>query len=625
MYLKKLAIVNYRSCQKVILNFESDQPNTLIGKADAGKSSILRAIELLLNEKSYPDLLREGFQTSDISNNSATQTDLDEILSNLDLPPIGFQMNESIIVIGVFSKEDGDFLEDFDDVASNQLKWFAENLEDDEIPILRIFNSNHQKGQYYLKCLEDSSEKKELWNQNKPLLRSLARELNVTDEEIKNVNQAGSYKNIELFRAIYNKINTAFTWSEYDDFAKKDRKFFPVYRYIDWREITLDIVEQMASDAMSSVIEPYKNDLTEQAQILARQATDDVNEEIERRITDVISDLKVISSIKAKVVFESGGKVSDISVLKNTSDGEVSLDSQGDGIKKQIGFAFMRLGAEEGGEKELSSKRYLWGFDEPESHLYPPEKRAFYEIIKDLSSGVFQTFISTHSSIFVDKSKLSDIYQVQLENMYTKVTTCDSVDDVHKSLGIKNSDFLFYDTFIAVEDESDRRYISHFYQLYFDKSIEDDSVQFIMLGGATQRSNSKRLFEQMLDDFSDPNDNVYYVLDRDTNSGIASVFLVGAYDIEDSIGDNFWISLVEDSCGVNLTPQDMQDIRDNLGPGREEKFHYLLGKRVAGDPSRTDYLPGKTDCAGLMAGYVDSSSGIPNDLVTFFQHLESKS
>jgi predicted ATP-dependent endonuclease of OLD family len=49
MYLKKIIIFNYKSCQKIELDLIKDDPLVLIGINDCGKSTILRAIDLLFD------------------------------------------------------------------------------------------------------------------------------------------------------------------------------------------------------------------------------------------------------------------------------------------------------------------------------------------------------------------------------------------------------------------------------------------------------------------------------------------------------------------------------------------------------------------------------------------------
>ena len=51
MILAKLQLINYKSCKNLLIELEKDNPNILIGINDSGKSTILTAIGLLLDDK----------------------------------------------------------------------------------------------------------------------------------------------------------------------------------------------------------------------------------------------------------------------------------------------------------------------------------------------------------------------------------------------------------------------------------------------------------------------------------------------------------------------------------------------------------------------------------------------
>jgi len=244
-------------------------------------------------------------------------------------------------------------------------------------------------------------------------------------------------------------------------------------------------------------------------------------------------------------------------------------------------------------------------------------------VIKQLSKGVFQTFISTHSTVFVDRSQLDTIRKVQLEDKYTSISICSSVTDVHESLGIKNSDLLFYDVFIAGEGDSEEILIPHFYQLYFGRSIEEDSIQIINLGGESKWRERKELFEQILRDYKSPDECLFCVLDKDTNLDEKNIYLVGDYDIEDSISNKYWIQLLRDKCGLEFAAVDLKIIRDQMTSNKDKKFHKLLRDKVAEESKRTDYLPSKKNCAHYMREYIKDKKAIPEGIAKLFKDLET--
>lgn len=619
MYLKKIIVLNNKSCQKVDLDLEKDTPNTFIGQTDAGKSTIMKSIGLLIDEKSFPpNLGKEGQDATDISTTRLTNDDLNQILENLGLPHFEEEVSNSIVILGKFVIEKDDIDKESDQLSPH-LKWTIENSNESEFFLLKLFNEEVPQGRYFL-CTDDNEEKSQLWNLPQSILNGIVKELKIPERDITNENSVGKFKNIEKFRAVYKKLGTTKRWSVYTEYGKKDRTVFPSYLYIDWRTINLKDIEAMATDTMSTTISEYSDELKKQAITSSNIATEKLNSELTNEINDILSGLPSVTSIKAKVYFRIIENISEITVEKDTSDGGVSLESQGDGVKKQIGFAFMKLRALKALEEKHANKKYVWCFDEPEIHLYPPEQREFYDTIHQLSKGAFQTLISTHSTVFVDKSRINSIRRVQLVDKYTSLSACDSVDDVHSILGIRLSDFLFYDYFVVGEGECDQILIPHFYKLYFGRSMSEDYVQFVGLGGSKKRKSNMELFSQMLSDFKDPNDYVFYALDRDSGSSGENVYLIGTNDIEDSIDDKFWAQLVREKCDLDLSSSELTNLRAKLSLKQSGKYHKLLSDLVIAK-DKEKHLPTKKECAFLLTEYMVRKDEIPRDIEKLFEGI----
>ena len=108
MYLVKLVIINYRSCQYVEVKLLKDEPNILIGINDCGKTSLLKGLELLLSEKPQIFYIKDGTQKKDLSNSPLRDTLLVEKFEGLSIPTLPYSGNE-ILVLGKFMVEEEDF------------------------------------------------------------------------------------------------------------------------------------------------------------------------------------------------------------------------------------------------------------------------------------------------------------------------------------------------------------------------------------------------------------------------------------------------------------------------------------------------------------------------------------
>jgi predicted ATP-dependent endonuclease of OLD family len=79
-------------------------------------------------------------------------------------------------------------------------------------------------------------------------------------------------------------------------------------------------------------------------------------------------------------------------------------------------FALVKWAAFKNITAGITGKRFLWAFDEPETHLFPAAQRAFFEAIKKLSGTSVQCVISTHSTVFIDRTKMKHIKSFNLKD-----------------------------------------------------------------------------------------------------------------------------------------------------------------------------------------------------------------
>lgn len=168
----------------------------------------------------------------------------------------------------------------------------------------------------------------------------------------------------------------------------------------------------------------------------------------------------------------------------------------------------------------------------------PSAQRKFFEIIKEVSKSNVQTLISTHSTVFIDKSKLKTIRSVSIQdNAYTEYNECESVDEVFESLELKNSDFLFYDKFLVIEGDTEAYLIPELYKLYKGNTLEEDNIQLINLTGKNKWLEGKKALENVFNGFKKSQEYVIYLFDSDMRNELGEeaitdcFFFAGKQDI----------------------------------------------------------------------------------------------
>ena len=471
MYIEELIISNYKSCQFNDLTLSENIPNIFIGLNDSGKSTILNSLGLLLGDKPKYNFVDEGNNKKDLSNSIFSLASLNEFLGGKNLPSLEIEEN-STTIIGKLLYEDAEN-ELFSNLnLTNPLMWSIESNENKVFWIIKNFYKNSIKT--FILVKEGSESSLELWNATQPELNKQIREYEVTPEEINNENGTGRFTNLEKFRAIYLKQECINKWIEYKP-GKSDKDIFPKFNLFDWNT-SLDEIISTANAIMQEEIQEYLNPLKTQALEGARLAEIAINErfgEISGIIKEVAKDVEGISS---KVHFDVKEKISDVMVTKLHSDGPIHLESQGEGLKRQIWFSLIKAKAN---SAEESTNKFIWAFDEPETHLYPGAQREFFDILNNISKGDVQTLISTHSTIFTDKSNLNKINSIIQNEGYTEVNYCSDIESIFSSLNIKNSDFLFYDKFLVVEGDTEQYLIPQLYKQYTGKTFLSDNIQMI--------------------------------------------------------------------------------------------------------------------------------------------------
>lgn len=603
MHIENIIIFNYRSCKFLDLDLSKENPNVFIGLNDSGKSTVLQAFDLLLGNKPKYSSYGEGSYKSDLSNSLASIEQLNATLAGKDLPLFGFT-DDSTLIIGklVYSDEEVEKYTDLN--LTTALKWSIECNSTNVLWIAKRYYNN--RVQTYL-ISSDADEPLELWNATQATINGKIKELAVTNEEIENENKKGRFSNFEKIRAVYGKLNCSLKWVDYN-FGKSDKDIFPSFSLFDWNT-SLEEIISTANAIMQEEINEHITPIKQLASDSARKAEEAINQKF-GEISSIIKEVaKEVEGISSKVHFDVKEKISDIMVTKTNSDGPIHLENQGEGLKRQIWFSLIKAKAT---TEEQGETKFIWAFDEPETHLYPGAQREFFDILNKISIGNVQTLISTHSTIFIDKSNLNKINSVKKENNgYTEINFCKDIESIFLSLSVKNSDFLFYNKFLIVEGDTEQYLIPQLYELYTGKSLIADNIQLLNIQGKNKWNENKRIIDKVLGDFKKSEDQLIYLFDNDMSFEIGrgvitdNMFFVGEQDIEDSINDEVWLNILNGHY-QGILEFNLEEINSwkelvvkNAKCNDYEKFYPILKKGI------------KSKCENLGIEY-DSIKRVPS-------------
>ena len=633
MHIEKLGIINYRSCQNLVIDFNSGVPNVFIGINDCGKSTILKALDLLLGDKPKYNAISEGQNRNDLSNTQVSEGSFENVFKEFGIPIPPFVPDTTYIVgkLSFTEKEEENFQ------SANLtpgLQWCLENSEK-EIHLLKSFTGIQSK--LFLPSREDK-EGSQLWLKNQADLNKIITSLKVSAEDIKNENGKGRYSNFEKLRAVYSKLGTDLTWAEHK-LGKDDKDIFPEFKYFDWN-CSFEDINSLADSIMKEHIEVHLTPLKEKARVAAELAEAEINKKFGELSDTIKSVAKGVQNINSKVHFDVKEKISDIMVQKSSSDGPIHLENQGEGLKRQIWFSLIKSKAEVKSEEGIN--KFIWAFDEPETHLYPSAQREFFDILGKISAGNVQTLICTHSTVFIDKSKMDSIQSVtQKDDGYSELNKCEDVDSVYSSLGVKNSDFLFFDKFLIVEGDTEQHLIPQMFELYIGQTFLDMNIQLINIQGKDKWTQNKAIIDGIMRGFKKSEDQIIFLFDNDMKFEIGesviteNMIFVGAQDIEDSLESAFWVEVLNNKYQDDLEfiEQEIEDLKaeipNNQRIASDRKFYKkldsLIVKKWKEAGKEIDELvrvpsKGKESADFIMSG-ITSPERIPGEIKEAFNKL----
>lgn len=645
MYLSKLIILNYRSCQNVQIEFDIQEPNILIGINDSGKSSILKATELLFSDKPAFNFVKDNSAKNDLSNTSLTVEEFAQVIQENQLPNLPYDRRQCF-VIGKLNVGENELTQEFLLTLTPTARWALESNNSTFLWIAKVFDTSNNSSKPYV-ILNDfdagAGNYLTAYSLTSAQLNKLVTELAVPRELQQNENNAGPLSNIEKIRAIYQVCPPSPIWQEFK-FDKTDKELLPIFRYLDWN-CSLEEIKSLAADAMSGLVEEHLTPLKAQARNTAQVVTEGINEKLQEIQAIIGVDFPSITAIKTKVYIDLKESITDIVINKANADGDIHLDAQGEGIKRQIWFAMIKAAAITAHEQGQTHNKFIWAFDEPETHLYPTAQRQLFEIMRNISAGNVQTILSTHSTIFIDKTKLESITGImQGDNGYTELYGIDNIDAIFQNLEIRNSDFLFFNKFLIIEGDTEAYLIPRLYKIWKGNSHEEDNIQIINIKGKDKWVEAKQILENIFRDFRKDTNSLAFLFDNDASYKIGqaaitdNMFFIGTQDIEDSIDSSVWVSICNkrlEAWGITILLEDINAIKNSIPNDRfangNEKFYpklqRLLKQRVGdhlGEPLTYSLLSEKgTDSGEMILNFLKTPDMINAQIIAAFEKLNN--
>jgi predicted ATP-dependent endonuclease of OLD family len=401
MRIKKIEIENYRSLKSIELEF--GDLTVLIGKNDAGKSNILKFLDLIFNRGGSIDFNEIGTRGGGASP-WKWHTGIKDYRIFFNQKPT------TIKTVAHFELNNDEIESIFPDVMMRIMdkKINRSDLGNIVVVSSRLFKEDNENGEEIVFEI-DSIKIGELY-----LLRNSGEDRGLIKDE------DGKYK--------YKGMNHEL----YSIFLKKTVKKF----------ILMPAVRSLKKEAKGKET-PSPEGLAAPSYYFRLEKDTSLNgeETFEAINNDTVKHFPKYNKVTSK------------------EDGEGNVDvyftgfpsaSVGDGVK-QVFLNILNL---------YLHKNKILGIEEPEMHLHPEKQREVFNFLKEKSKDN-QIIITTHSPIFVN-TKDATTYLVSMDNSSkeTLVKPIESGDDfkaIKLEIGARNTDLFFYDCVVLIEGETEDR------------------------------------------------------------------------------------------------------------------------------------------------------------------------
>lgn len=469
MRIKYITICNFRGVDK-LEKLEISDLNTFVGKNDAGKSAILRALACFFDVKK--------FDTKDVFKGKPEEETISIEVSFLPAVEI-------------------------DDLALDSSKLITIKKE------FFIVNRKAKPSEYYL-CYDFTEGKhQDLWNKKEQDLNQIVADL---DEE---TNKSGRGKKnvlrIEQIKKILSGKERKDVYHNLGDFLKNIEKAYeitlPEYTLFD-AEQDLNIEATNFQSQFKPIISSYFETTKEKTAEIEEGLKADLAiefEEIRKYMTKNVSGLKKLNP-STEFDWSKALKKFDLNLEFEGQYFDVPISHKGTGFKRLLMVAYFEYLAS---KKNIPNQ--IFAIEEPETYLHPSAQEDLLNSIIRISENS-QFFLTTHSPVFAGATEGKNSILVTKDgggiSHYSREGQ-NIIEQIINELGIRPDYNLLKEIkyLIFVEGKDDVYFLNAYAKTVLNKDIEKDQILCVIGGGTSLKNYADLdLFKKL------KGDNLYSVM-----------------------------------------------------------------------------------------------------------------
>lgn len=468
MILKKINITNFKGIKGTKeINF--DLFNSIVGRNDAGKSTILKAIDACLNNTT---LQRTDFNVEAEENQIVIELHFDPQNKTITL---GEELETSI---------EGEEITNAEYHLVYRKIW---NVTETNIskPKTSILRKEYDAPNDFI-----------LKTETQLIAQCTANNIETTKGNGDEFNNVEKRQKLREHNATN---NVAFNFDYFDipssgsskprligDAIKKSLPSFQYFKADTSLSDTDTTIQKYFKDLSFKLINEEVN--TEEIEDGVKEKLEEVLQNVTNKINEVVNDTE---KVEPKISFD-WSKLISTSFVSNSSGKNIPLSSRGDGFRRITMMSYFEYLAE--ANRSDDTQQIIFGFEEPETFLHPSAQENLFDKLNSLAQNGFQVITSTHSPTIVGHTNKEDIIHItNPAGEYTVEQTQVDYKALAVDLGIKpdntftplfaNSQLLFLVE--GIDDAIALNYQSEVYKQngLIDRTFEELNVSIIPIGG----------------------------------------------------------------------------------------------------------------------------------------------
>ncbi|MDP2686985.1 MAG: ATP-binding protein [Aequorivita sp.] len=522
MKLEKLTIKNYR-CYKDETIFKVDDLNCLIGKNDAGKSTIMEALDAFFND---------NIDAGDLSTNS-DGTDI-EITCEFSGIPDTLILDTSINT----SPEEEGILNEVGNLEI--VRVFKVGKTVGKSVFLNAYNYTHpelsnllelKNGTLKAKAVELDVDLTGVTKTKNPPIRIAFRNHFGREKANSRIKVEGSLTTENNLKDVWGKL----------------KAMLPIY--------SLFKVDKSLDDKDGDVQDPMKSAVEETLAIdaiqvklqeiedMVREQSTAVADNIIKKLTEI--DASLAETLKSDLRKQPNWKgLFDLTLF---NDEGIPLNKRGSGVRRLVLLSFFQAQAEKR-KAEKNAPAIIYAIEEPETSQHPNHQMLLIQSLIELSeSENTQVFFTSHSANLVKEIPIQSLrYVVKDEdnltiqnawNFETEEEIQETIDAVIKTLGILPNPKDSIRVLVYVEGNNDVLALKRYSAIYVNEgegtiNLSDESIGWVITGGSSLKHYVENSY---LSGLGKPEVHIY---DGDEASYIQAVAEINGKDNPTKVGFN---------------------------------------------------------------------------------------